>query len=178
MANLARDYHKNLQTDGLSDDVSEEEFNDILSSLKPKLSQHDKNKLATFLTRIEIKQALKDLPNGKATGIDGIPHELWKALLTRFENKKRTDELQFDVIKCLMLVYNDVERHGISALSEFPKGWMCPLYKKGDKTEIGNYRPITILNTDYKIMTRALTTCLTKAVPDLIHPDQAGFMQG
>jgi len=178
MANLARNYHENLQTDGLSDNVSEEEFNDVLSSLKHKLSQHDKNKLATFLTRTEIKQALKDLPNGKAAGIDGIPHELWKALLTRFENKKRTDELQFDIIKCLTLIYNDIEQHGISAPSEFPKGWMCPLYKKGDKTEIGNYRPITILNTNYKIMTRALTTHLTKAVPDLIHPDKAGFMRG
>ena len=55
---------------------------------------------------------------------------------------------------------------------------MCPLYKKGEMTEISNYRPITVLNTDYKIMTRALTTRLTKAVPDLIHPDQAGFMRG
>jgi len=55
---------------------------------------------------------------------------------------------------------------------------MCPLYKKGDTTEISNYRPITILNTDYKIMTRALTTRLTEVVPDLIHPDQAGFMRG
>ena len=178
MADLAKNYHENLQTEGLSNDVSEEDFEEILSFLEPTLSQQDKNKLATFLTQSEIKQALKDLPDGKAAGIDGIPHELWKTLLIRFQNKKGDEDSKFDIIKCLTLVYNDIERHGISLPTEFPKGWMCPLYKKGEMTEISNYRPITVLNTDYKIMTRALTSRLTKAVPNLIHPDQAGFMQG
>jgi hypothetical protein len=54
---------------------------------------------------------------------------------------------------------------------------MCPIYKKGEKSEISNYRLITVLNTDYKIMTRALTSRLTDVVPKLIHPDQAGFMK-
>jgi Reverse transcriptase (RNA-dependent DNA polymerase) len=55
---------------------------------------------------------------------------------------------------------------------------MCPLYKKGDRTHISNYRPITVLNTDYKILTHAPTNHLTTVVPSLIHPDQAGFMRG
>ena len=178
MADLARKYHENLQTDGLSNDVSGEEFEEILNFLEPRLPPSDKNMLATYLTQGEIKQALKKLPDGKAAGIDGIPHELWKTLSARLDNKRPVNAPSFDIVKCLTLVYNDIERHGISQPSEFPKGWMCPLYKKGDKTEISNYRPITVLNTDYKIMTRALTTRLTKAVPTLIHPDQAGFMCG
>jgi hypothetical protein len=178
MADLAKNYHDNLQTAGLSNDVTGEDFDEVLDFLKPKLPAHDKNTLATYLTQEEIRQALKDLPDGKAAGIDGIPHELWKALSTRYENNKTPNAPKFNVIKCLTLVYNDIERHGLCPPSEFPAGWMCPLYKKGDTTEISNYRPITILNTDYKIMTRALTTRLTKAVPTLIHPDQAGFMRG
>jgi hypothetical protein len=55
---------------------------------------------------------------------------------------------------------------------------MCPLYKKREMAEISNYRPIIVLNTDYKIMTRVLTTRLMKAVPNLIHADQAGIMHG
>ncbi len=43
---------------------------------------------------------------------------------------------------------------------------------------IANYRPITLLNTDYKVMTKALTIKLGKVAPDLIHPDQAGFVPG
>ena len=178
MAELASTYHRNLQDDNLAHDVTEQEYEEILSHLTRRVSPQDKNKLATYLTQDEIRQALRDLPDGKAAGIDGIPHELWKMLATRYENKKNLDQPKFNIVKCLTVLYNDVERHGIVHFSEFPKGWMCPLYKKGDMTEISNYRPITVLNTDYKIMTRVLTTRLTDAVPDLIHPDQAGFMRG
>jgi len=53
---------------------------------------------------------------------------------------------------------------------------MCPLYKKKDRTNIVNYRPITLLNTDYKIFTKALATQLAAEVSPLIHPDQSGFI--
>jgi hypothetical protein len=53
-----------------------------------------------------------------------------------------------------------------------------PLYKKNDKADIANYRPISLLNTDYKIFTKALTIKLAKVAPDLIHPNQAGFVPG
>lgn len=62
--------------------------------------------------------------------------------------------------------------------TDVAEGWLCPLYKKGDKTDIDNYRPITVLNTDYKIMTKVLTTRLSHATPHNIHSDQAGFMSG
>lgn len=55
----------------------------------------------------------------------------------------------------------------------------CAQYiKKKDRRDIANYRPITILNTDYKIMTKILTGRLTKVAPGIIHDDQAGFMKG
>ena len=54
---------------------------------------------------------------------------------------------------------------------------MCPLYKKKDPTEISNYRPITLLNTDYKILTKALALQLVDKITHLIHPDQAGFIR-
>jgi Reverse transcriptase (RNA-dependent DNA polymerase) len=55
---------------------------------------------------------------------------------------------------------------------------MCPLYKKKEKTNIENYRPITLLNTDYKLLTKALTIQLTEIISPLIHKDQAGFIPG
>jgi len=55
---------------------------------------------------------------------------------------------------------------------------MCPIYKKGDHAHIGNYHPITVLNTDYKIFTCALSNHLLTVVPPLVHHDQAGFMKG
>ena len=55
---------------------------------------------------------------------------------------------------------------------------MCPLYKKGKRNNVANYCPITILNTDYKIMTKALANKLAVIAPSLIHQDQAGFIKG
>lgn len=55
---------------------------------------------------------------------------------------------------------------------------MCPLYKKNDRNDIANYRPITLLNSDYKIMTKALSIKLAEAAPTLIHKSQAGFVKG
>jgi hypothetical protein len=55
-------------------------------------------------------------------------------------------------------------------------GWMCPIFKKKDPTNISNYRPITLLNTDYKILTKVLALQLMEPIHHLIHPDQAGFI--
>lgn len=55
---------------------------------------------------------------------------------------------------------------------------MCPLYKKKDRREIANYRPITLLNSDYKILTKALALKMARTVPSIIHENQAGFVPG
>ena len=51
-----------------------------------------------------------------------------------------------------------------------------PIYKKKDQAEISNYRPITLLNTDYKILTKALALQLMNDIETMIHTDQAGFI--
>ena len=53
---------------------------------------------------------------------------------------------------------------------------MCPLFKKKDPTDIKNYRPITVLNTDYKILTKVLAIQLMDRAETMIHEDQAGFI--
>ena len=55
---------------------------------------------------------------------------------------------------------------------------MYPLYKKKDKTKIENYRPLTMLETDYKILTKVLSQKLGVMAPNLIHENQAGFIPG
>ncbi len=42
----------------------------------------------------------------------------------------------------------------------------------------GNYCPRTLLNTDYKLLSKTLAVCLADVVPDLIHESQAGFVPG
>ncbi|KAF9555422.1 hypothetical protein CPC08DRAFT_726395 [Agrocybe pediades] len=77
MAEIARNYHHGLQEAGL-EEVPEQTFTEVLDHIQPRISQRDKQTLAVYLTEAEIKKAIVDLPNGKAVGVDGIPHELWK----------------------------------------------------------------------------------------------------
>jgi hypothetical protein len=53
---------------------------------------------------------------------------------------------------------------------------MCPIYKKKDPTEISNYRPIMLLNIDYKLLTKVLAMQLMESAKTLIYLDQAGFI--
>ena len=76
MAALASNYHNELQSEGLVEDLTDEEVQEILDHLIPRVTQPDKARLAEYLKESEVKQAIRDLPNGKAPGIDGIPHEL------------------------------------------------------------------------------------------------------
>lgn len=50
------------------------------------------------------------------------------------------------------------------------------LYKKKEKQKIENYRPITLLNTDYKTYTKTIAEKLTIVAIDKINKNQAGFI--
>lgn len=49
----------------------------------------------------------------------------------------------FDITKMLTELFTNIQDHRVNEYTEFALGWMCPIYKKKDRTEISNYRPIT-----------------------------------
>lgn len=49
--------------------------------------------------------------------------------------------------------------------------------KKGkDLEQVGSYRPISLLNTDQKILAKSLARKLNPHMAKLVHPDQTGFI--
>ena len=48
----------------------------------------------------------------------------------------------------------------------------------GDLKELSNWRPISLLNIDYKILTKALAKRIEKYLSKLINSDQTGFVKG
>lgn len=54
---------------------------------------------------------------------------------------------------------------------------MCPIYNKKDRTNISNYRLITLLNSDYKLLTKVLALQPLDEIQTMFHPDQSSFVK-
>ena len=57
---------------------------------------------------------------------------------------------------------------------------MIPLIPKQESSllDLKNWRPITLLNNDYKIASKAIAKRIEVVLPRLIHTDQTGFIKG
>ena len=51
-------------------------------------------------------------------------------------------------------------------------GVLSLLYKSGDHTDLGNWRPLTMLRADYKLLAKVLADRLRTALPYVVHEDQ------
>ena len=49
--------------------------------------------------------------------------------------------------------------------------------KRKDKSYLENWRPLTLLNVDYKIATKAIAHRISKALPRIINDDQTGYVK-
>ena len=65
-------------------------------------------------------------------------------------------------------VLTNSQRQGIITVSRKPNK---------DHLKITNYRPTTLLNIDYKIISKVINTRMQKTLFQLIHPDQNGFQK-
>ena len=157
--------------------IRQEETTNLLKDM-PKINELDANTLAKELEYSEIEMAIKESPNDKAPGLNGIPTELYKTLHKRFTTTQKEQKPCFNVIKLLQMAYNDIINNGTTTKTELLEGWLCPIYKKKDRREAVNYRPITILNAEYKILTTAIMNRLSLVAPKIIHKCQAAFVKG
>jgi hypothetical protein len=120
----------------------------------------------TFLHRIrgvEVKEALKRMKTGKATGPDGIPIEVWKCL----------GEVG---VSWLCRLFNK-----ILVTKKMPDEWrrsiVVPIYKnKGDIQNCTNYRGIKLMSHTMKLWERIIEQRLRKKTK--ISENQFGFMPG
>ena len=83
-----------------------------------------------------------------------------------------------DVYKHLQDVLTDelVElfNHCLEGDHLFPEGHLvsiCLIFKKGDPKSLKNWRPISLSNADYKLLTRIMSNRLMKLAPKIIHKD-------
>lgn len=173
-------FHTRLQNidPPVNQNLRREAIDEVLGHIRP-ASVESVEPLHHKLTYDEVAAAIKASPLGKAAGMDGVPSEFFRKLHARNENCKKTNAPTFDICELLTRVYNDIEEHGVLN-KKFLEGWLCPIYKKGDRSDPANYRPlaITVLNSSYKIFTSALMKKLTPIASEVISDAQAGFLPG
>ena len=98
----------------------------------------------------EVENELKKIKSNKATGWDGISPKILKL----------TGK---GIAPSLTSLYNTVIRKG-NWPSTWKMGEWIPVFKKGDKTDRGNYRPITVLNSVDKVFETLLSKQITKTM--------------
>ena len=79
----------------------------------------------------------------------------------------------------LSILFNQSIIHGTFP-NCFKHANIIPIYKKGPKDDVNNYRPISLLNTFSKIFEKLMKINLTKYLDSkaIINPQQFGFRQG
>lgn len=131
----------------------------------PKLSQDKQRYLDSPFTSKEIENALATLQSNKSPGEDGSPPpEFYK-------------EFKDLLIPLLMDVINLASKTQ-SLPHSFSMAIITVIHKKNkDPLKCSSFRSISLLNADYKLISKAIAYRLSEFLPKLINRDQVGFIQ-
>jgi hypothetical protein len=80
-----------------------------------------------------------------------------------------------EVVPLLARLYTAIGRQDQTPLG-FLDGLVVTLPKTGPREQPSNYRPITLLNSDYRVLAKILATRLRAVQPTIIQPEQTGFL--
>ncbi|KAI5739350.1 hypothetical protein M8J77_018157 [Diaphorina citri] len=143
-----------------------EYFTTLLNEENPRLPTEEslpKLGMTKEIERSEVYEGLKAMKNGKATGPDNIPVEVWKSLGA-------------DGLDLLLPLFNQIFKE-----EKMPDDWrestILPIYKdKGDIQDCGNYRGIKLMSHTLKLYERIVDKRLRKETS--ISDNQLDFMPG
>ena len=139
-------------------------LNLAIKSNNCKISEANKDMLDSDISNTEFFKTLKKMNNHRSQGPDGIITEFYK--------------LFWPIIGQDLC---DVLRAGLEdeqlAYSQY-LAVITLLYKKGSRADIKNWRPISLLNNDYKLISKVIAERLKIVLPEIIHTDQKGCVPG
>ena len=159
---MCHEFYSNLYADQERNPSSPYAF--IPTDPSHKISQDHFELLDEEITKDELHKALKNMKKGTAPGLDGLTVsfliEFWDLL----------GDLVFNSIK-------HAYESGRFSISQ--RRGIIKLVPKKDKNPhfVRNLRPITLLNIDYKLLTKSLAMRLCDIMQDRIGHDQNAFIR-
>lgn len=129
----------------------------------PTLSAEHRDRLEAPFSSEEVLEVIKNSKSGSAPGPDGFLLPYYKAFaaslapyMARFFNAKtRGDPLDSQLNYAFITVIPKPDK---------------------DPGVVGNYRPISLINNDLKIMTKIMAKHLSSFIGKYVHKDQVGFI--
>lgn len=158
--NTIKDFYNKLYT---PQPIDKNAMKNLLKDM-PQIDSEAAKILDSSITLEELTQSLKSAKNNKSPGIDGIPAEFYKTFWS-------------DMGQDLLDVINHCTEKSILPLS-MRRAVLKLLPKTGDLGLLTNYRPISLLCSDYKIFTRVLASRLMGALPEIINMEQVYNVPG
>ena len=111
------------------------------------------------ITSTEIEAVIKNLPKHKSPGPDGFTGEFYQTFREGLMLKKIAEEGTFP---------NSFYEATITLIPKPDK----------DNTKKENYRPISLMDLETKILNKILANRIQQHIKKLIHHDQVGFIPG
>ena len=128
------------------------------------LFNENKEMCEGLLTEEECIHAVFAMQKNKAPASDGISIEFYQVFWSQIKTFL-VDALNESYVTGLM---SNTQQKGLITL----------LFKKGDSHDFKNWRPITLLNCDYKIMAAVLAARVHKVIGEIVHETQTGYIKG
>ena len=145
---------------------SEEMLNSFLNNSGiPKLTFNEALICDGKLTVDECYKSLQLFESNKSPGNDGLTVEFYKAFWHILGN------LMVDSLNC---------SYDFGELSNSQKQAIITLIEKRDKDKryLSNWRPISLINVDVKIGSKAIAKRLENVLPSIIHYNQCAYVKG
>ena len=156
-------FYQNLYTAVPTSDVHDNLFFNDPNLIK--LNDDEQEELELPLTKEECLQTLKQCAKGKCPGSDGLSVEFYLHFWPLLGDE-------------MVQSFNYGFEHGQLNITQKQGIIKVVPKKRKNRLYLENWRPISLLNIDYKIATKTIARRISKFLPKLINEDQTGYIKG